>query len=214
MLTPTDDVKHLPDKIGLDGAQSYLGDLNVELDDIALLCLCELLQCPSIGEFDRETFISGWQSAVTPSGQLDTINKQSSHIATLRKRLPTDGPYFKRVYRYAFNLAKPPGQKSVPIDSALEFWQMFFSSSKGGVEWNGRSTAWLDEWLKFYEEKGKRPVNKDLWNMVYELMVKTTEPGGEDLSWWNEDGAWPMAVDEFVGEMKVKKGGVETMDTT
>src|ERR1700677_4907001 len=102
MLTPTDDVKSSPDKIGLDGAQSYLGDLNVELDDIALLCLCELLQCPSIGEFDREPFISGWQSAVTPSGQLDTINKQSSHVASLRKRLLTDGPYFKKVYRYAF----------------------------------------------------------------------------------------------------------------
>lgn len=207
-------MKTSPDKIGIEGAQKYLGDLDVALDDIALLCLCELLQCSTIGEFDREPFISGWQTAAATSGSLDTLPKQSTHIASLRKRLPTDGPYFKKVYRYAFNLAKSPGQKSVPMDSALEFWQMFFSSSKGGVEWNGRNTAWLDEWLKFYETKGKRPVNKDLWNMVYELMVKTKEPGGEDLGWWKEDGAWPMAVDDFVAHVKQQRGGEAAMDTT
>lgn len=205
-----DDPKASPDKIGIDGAQSYLGDLNVALDDIALLCLCELLQCSSIGEFDREPFISGWQSA----GTLDTIQKQSAHIASLRKRLSTDRHYLKKVYRYAFNLAKPAGQKSVPMDSALEFWQMFFNSSQGGVEWNSNNTAWLDEWLLFYETKGKRPVNKDLWNMVYELMVKTTEPGGEELSWWNEDGAWPMAVDDFVAHIKEQRAADAAMDTT
>lgn len=207
-------MKITPDKIGLDGAQAYLNDLKIELDDIALLCLCELLQCPSIGEFDREPFLAGWQSAATSSGQLDTIAKQSAHAAALRKRLPTDGPYFKKVYRYSFNLAKAPGQKSVPMESALEFWQMFFSSSKGGVEWNDRRTKWLDEWVLFYEEKGKRPVNKDLWNMVYELMVKTKEPDGESLWWWDEGGAWPMAVDEFVAEIKGKRAAGETMDTT
>lgn len=205
-----DDAKASPDKIGIDGAQEYLVDLKIALDDIALLCLCELLQCPSIGEFDREAFISGWQT----TGSLDNIPKQSAHVASLRKRLPTDGPYFKKVYRYAFNLAKPHGQKSVPMDSALEFWAMFFSSSKGGVEWNGRNTAWLDEWLQFYETKGKRPVNKDLWNMVYEFMVKTKEQGGEDLSWWHEDGAWPMAVDDFVAHIKAQRGEEAAMDTT
>lgn len=174
------------------------------------MCLCELLQCTTIGEFDRETLISGWQS----NGSHETIPKQSAYIAALRKRLPIDGPYFKKVYRYAFNLAKSPGQKSVPMESALEFWQMFFSSNKGGVEWNGRNTAWLDQWVHFYETKGKRPVNKDLWNMVYELMVKTKEPGGEDLSWWNEDGAWPMAVDDFVAHVKAQRGGEAVMDTT
>ena len=214
ILTSSDDPQTSPDKIGLDGAQSYLTDLTVALDDIALLCLCELLSCASIGEFDREPFINGWQTASTGGLILDTLPKQAACVAGLRNRLPTDGPYFKRVYRYAFNLAKPPGQKSVPMDSALEFWAMFFSGSKGGVEWNGRSTKWLDEWLAFYESKGKRPVNKDLWNMVYELVVKTKEPGGEDLGWWTEDGAWPMAVDEFVAHVKEKRGTAAIMDLT
>ena len=100
------------------------------------------------------------------------------------------------------------------MDSALDFWQIFFTSSKGGVQWNGTNTAWLDEWLQFYETKGKRPVNKDLWNMVYELMVKTKEPGGEDLNWWKEDGAWPMAIDDFVAHIKKQQSEEAAMDTT
>ena len=49
--------------------------------------------------------------------------------------------------------------------------------------------------------------------MVGELVTKTREPGGESLDWWTEDGAWPMAVDDFVGFMKDKrKCEGDTMD--
>jgi DCN1-like protein 1/2 len=90
---------------------------------------------------------------------------------------------------------------------------MFFDSDKGGIEWNSDSTPWLDWWLEYYETKYKRPANKDLWNMVGELVNKTREPGGENMHWWSEDGAWPMAVDEFVSFVKEKRGDV-IMDTS
>lgn len=92
---------------------------------------------------------------------------------------------------------------------------MLFSSSSGGIEWNTKSAPWLDLWCEFYETQGKRPVTKDLWNMVGELVQKIKEPGGESLDWWNEDGAWPMVVDEFVAWIKERrKQGVDEMDTT
>ena len=75
--------------------------------------------------------------------------------------------------------------------------------------------AWLDLWLEFCTTHVKRPVNKDLWNMVGELVVKTTEPGGDTLTWWTEDGAWPMAIDEFVAHIKKKgAGSADKMDTS
>lgn len=98
------------------------------------------------------------------------------------------------------------------MDSAIEFWKLFFTKGKGGIGWNSPTTAWLDMWVEFYENEVKRPVNKDLWNMVGELMLKTKESGGEDLSWWTEDGAWPVAVDQFVAHVKEKRGS--SMDTT
>lgn len=123
----------------------------------------------------------------------------------MRKKILSDPIYFKQIYRNAFKLAKPEGQKSVPMDSAIEFWKMFFSQEHGGMEWNSVTTPWLDLWVEFYSTHVKRPVNKDLWNMVGELMTKTKEAGGESLEWWTEDGAWPMAVDDFVGRVKERR---------
>lgn len=105
------------------------------------------------------------------------------------------------------------------MDAALEFWQMFFGGKKGGIEWNSRRTLWLDWWLEFYETKTKRPVNKDLWNMLMELVSKTKEEDGESLEWWNENGAWPMAIDEFVEFVKERRkanvgGQLDGMDTS
>lgn len=176
----------------------------MELDEVAHLAICDLVQCPSIGEFERAGFVSGWRN-IPGDKAYDTISRQSQYVSVLRKKLSTDAVYFKQVYRNAFKLAKPEGQRSVPMETAIDFWQMFFQAGKGGVEWNTASTRWLDLWIEFYETNNKRPVNKDLWNMVGELVLKTKEPEGESLSWWTEDGAWPMAVDDFVTYVKEKR---------
>lgn len=101
------------------------------------------------------------------------------------------------------------------METAIDFWRMFFQAEKGGLEWNTTSTKWLDLWIEYYELNNKRPVNKDLWNMVGELVLKIKEPGGGNLNWWTEDGAWPMAVDDFVTYVKEKrKSHEDTMDVS
>ena len=184
------------------------------MDEVATLGLFELLQCPSIGEFEREKFIAGWRGVSSGSNPqpCENIQRQIAHVNTMRRRLSAEPAYFKQIYRYTFNLAKPEGHKSVPMESALEFWRMFYGAGRGGMEWNSNATPWLDWWLEYYEKKSKRPVNKDLWNMVGELVLKTKEPGGESLDWWNEEGAWPMAVDEFVEFVKEKRKAGDGMD--
>ena len=157
--------------------------------------------------------MDGWKSASaigSPGLTCDTLPKQQQYITTIRKRLATDTSYFKEVYRSTFRLAKPENQKSVPMESALDFWRLFFGGrEKGGIKWDSAKMPWLEWWLEFYETKNKRPVNKDLWNMMMELVSKTQEPGGEDLEWWSEDGAWPMAVDEFVEFVKERRGSAD-----
>ncbi|EXJ63270.1 uncharacterized protein A1O5_11591 [Cladophialophora psammophila CBS 110553] len=210
-----DNPKDAPDTIGIEGAQKYLSDIGVELDEVAHLGICDLVQCPSIGEFERESFISGWRSVSIGDKAYDTAARQAQYVEVIRKKLADNPAYFKQVYRNAFKLAKPEGQRSVPMDSAIDFWNMLFRQGKGGIEWNSPTTKWLDLWCEFYESQSKRPVNKDLWNMVGELVMKTKEPGGETLSWWTEDGAWPMAIDDFVTFIKEKrKRAGDSMDTS
>ncbi|RMD43635.1 hypothetical protein DV735_g1493, partial [Chaetothyriales sp. CBS 134920] len=230
-----------PDKILINGAQAYLSDLSIAVDEVVHFALCQLLDVGSIGEFERKAFVSGWLNASTtttiaeaasatatrsssarststststpPAQQsqpLDTIPRQSAYVTLLRTRLTSDPAYFKTIYRAAFKFAKPEHQRSVPLESALEFWKMFFSAASGGIEWNKGSNGfqWLDLWLEFYETQGKRPVNKDLWNMVGELVLKTTEePDEQTLQDWRADAAWPFAIDDFIAWVKEKLEG-------
>jgi len=58
-------------------------------------------------------------------------------------------------------------------------------------------------------------VNKDLWEQAELFMRKTMED--ESLGWWSMDGAWPGAIDDFVGYVQVKRGkggasGAEAME--
>lgn len=51
-----------PDDIGIEGAMKYFAAIKVELDEVACLAVSELLQSPSMGEFNREKFVNGWKS--------------------------------------------------------------------------------------------------------------------------------------------------------
>ncbi|RWQ94660.1 Cullin binding-domain-containing protein [Paecilomyces variotii] len=195
-----------PDSIGIEGAMKYLGDIQVDLDEVCCFGIAELLKSPSMGEFTREGFIEGWRTA-----GCDSIPKMIAHAATLRTRITSQPDVFRRVYRYAFPLSRLPGQRSLQLEIATEQWRLFFTPDKGGIQWNTPNTPWLDWWIEYMEGKVKRPVNKDLWEQVEVFMRKTTED--ENFGWWSADGAWPGALDEFVAYVQAKRGkGSEAME--
>lgn len=190
----------------------YLEDLHVELDDASVMAIFDLLDAPAMGEFSRDGFMDGWQKASSHSNPCDTTDRQAQYVKTLGQKLQSDPAYFKQVYKAAFKYAKPEGQRAIPPDMAFTFWDMFFRKGHGGSEWNTPNTRWMDLWAEFYTSKNNRPVNKDLWNQVVELVAKTREPGGESLEWWSEDGAWPTAIDDYVAFVKDKRqsSGMDT----
>lgn len=98
------------------------------------------------------------------------------------------------MYKYAFITGKERDQKSLSLENALVFWGMLFSAP--GIEWKTKHHDFLDLWKTFLGEKWTRSVNKDMWNMTLEFAFKSMTD--ESLSFWNEDGAWPSVIDEFV----------------
>ena len=77
--------------------------------------------------------------------------------------------------------------------------------------WKTANHDWLELWKTFLNEKWTRSVNKDMWNMTLEFALKTLSD--ESLSFWNEDGAWPSVIDDFVEWCKEKGiGKAESMD--
>ena len=51
-----------PNKIGIEGSMRYLTDLGVKLDEVVVLAILTELGAPTMGEFTREGFVSGWQN--------------------------------------------------------------------------------------------------------------------------------------------------------
>ena len=57
-----DNAAEEPDKIGIEGSMRYLTDLGVKLDEVVVLAILTELGAPTMGEFTREGFVSGWQN--------------------------------------------------------------------------------------------------------------------------------------------------------
>ncbi|KAL1995110.1 hypothetical protein VTN49DRAFT_1297 [Thermomyces lanuginosus] len=197
-----------PDSIGIDGAMKFFGDIKVELDEVACFGVAELLKCPSMGEFTREGFVNGWKSV-----GCDSLDKMIEYGKKLRDEIRSTPDLFRRVYRYAFVLCRMQGQRNLNFDIAAEQWRLFFTDENGGISWNTPTTPWLDWYLEFLEQRGKRPVNKDLWEQTLEFMRKTHED--ENFGWWSADGAWPGTLDDFVEWVQSKRksaAGGEAME--
>lgn len=191
-----DNATQEPDEINVDGVSNLLGDINVDLDDIGSLVFSELVASPSLGVVKREEFVCGCASA-----GIDSIPKLKNIVLQRRSELASDRTLFKKVYNHTFQLALQPGQKSLPLEMASEFWKMVFKEP--GMEWRTERTPWLDWWLEFQEEKVKRSVNKDLWRQTLNFAEESLKDEG--LGFWNEESSWPSVIDEFVEWAKAKR---------
>ena len=136
----------------------------------------------------------------------ETIPKQQAHVMHWRSSLSQMPEFFKRVYKTTFLLARQPGQKVLPLDTAIEYWRLLFTAP--GLSWTSSSTPWLDRWIEYLEGNWKKSISKDMWDQTLSFVLKSRDD--ESMSWWSEDGAWPGVLDEFVMHVRQKKGGAET----
>ncbi|KAF7716133.1 Uncharacterized protein PECH_005406 [Penicillium ucsense] len=191
--------------ISIEGAMRFLEDINVQLDEVTCLGVMELCKCPTMGEFPRESFVAGWKEA-----KCDTLPKMAEYANQLRSRIPTDKDLFRRVYCHTFPISRMAGQRNLPYDLAAEQWRLLFTADRGGVPWSTASTPWLEWWLEFLEERGKKAVSKDLWQQL-ELFVRKTKED-ESFGWWSVDAAWPGTLDDFVGWVQEKRAQGSAME--
>ena len=100
------------------------------------------------------------------------------------------------MYLYTFDYAEQhDGKKNVLIEDACAIWPSLLNNK----------CNFLDKWCAFVtkrkENKTLIVIVRDLWNMLYEFI----ENCNGKLEAAEDDGCWPVLIEEFCYEEKVWK---------
>ena len=91
------------------------------------------------------------------------------------------------VVQFTYGFSKDPTQKSLALELALGLWELLLP---------GRF-CWHRHWIQYARKNSRSVVSKDLWLQVLDFGLQI-EP---DLSNYDENGAWPVLLDEFAAYM-------------
>ncbi|KAH9377975.1 hypothetical protein HPB48_015335 [Haemaphysalis longicornis] len=165
-----------PKVMGPDGMEKFCEDIGVEPENIAMLVLAWKMNAKHMGFFTEEEWLQGLSSI-----QCDHIHKIHSKLDYLRSLLD-DPNQFKSIYRYAYDFARVSTRGTLEPLLLGKHWPLCAS------------------FHQFLEQSKYRVINKDQWCNVLEFS-RTIKP---DLSNYDEDGAWPVLLDEFVEWLRAR----------
>eukprot|EP00928_Gymnodinium_smaydae_P056216 TRINITY_DN39632_c0_g1_i1.p1 TRINITY_DN39632_c0_g1~~TRINITY_DN39632_c0_g1_i1.p1 ORF type:complete len:290 (-),score=46.57 TRINITY_DN39632_c0_g1_i1:192-947(-) len=170
------------DFINSDGIQAFCDDLGVSALDPVTLVIAYHCKADQMGIFTRQEFSRGMQAL-----GCDELIKLRSKLPELQAALK-DKTACKEIYSFTFQFALDQGQRCLPAEMCIEFWKLLLVGH----------FALLEQWIVFVETRVKNAISKDTWMMLYDLAT-AVKP---DLSDYDENGAWPVLLDEFVEYVK------------
>jgi len=109
----------------------------------------------------------------------------ASKLPALVGELQASEATFKEFYSFCWQFARESEtQKMLGLEEAIQTWELIME---------GRYTQ-LECWFEFLRESAPKGITKDQWNLFLDFtkMVK------DDMSDYDEDGAWPCLIDDFV----------------
>eukprot|EP00484_Ammonia_sp_Unknown_P018877 CAMPEP_0197024110 /NCGR_PEP_ID=MMETSP1384-20130603/4754_1 /TAXON_ID=29189 /ORGANISM="Ammonia sp." /LENGTH=255 /DNA_ID=CAMNT_0042452449 /DNA_START=191 /DNA_END=958 /DNA_ORIENTATION=+ len=176
--------KEDPSIMSEQGMLQFFKDCGVNPESHETLAIAWHLQSSEMGLFQKEEFVSGFSK----SGCSDKkdIKKQIGQVC----RSLSDEKQFKEFYKWIFHHVKEDEKKkTIPTELAIQLWQIVLSTKK-------HSMPLLEGWLKFSEKaqaSNMQVVSRDVWEQIYDFLRET-----KSVDDYDDNGAWPVAVDEFV----------------
>ncbi|XP_056271243.1 DCN1-like protein 4 isoform X3 [Pseudoliparis swirei] len=192
------------DVVGPDGMEKFCEDIGVEPENVVMLVLAWKLDAQSMGYFTLQEWLRGMGSL-----QCDSTERLRNSLDYLRSVL-NDSTSFKLIYRYAFDFARVR-HTHTHTHTCTQLWLTLFRDALTGQEKDQRSLdlntakcmlglllgkTWplFPVFNQFLEQSKYKVINKDQWCNVLEF----SRTINLDLSNYDEDGAWPVLLDEFV----------------
>uniref|UniRef100_A0A8D0CL75 DCN1-like protein n=1 Tax=Scleropages formosus TaxID=113540 RepID=A0A8D0CL75_SCLFO len=166
------------DVVGPEGMEKFCEDIGVEPENVVMLVLAWKLDAQSMGYFTLQEWLKGMSDL-----QCDSTEKLRNSLDYLRSVL-NEATNFKLIYRYAFDFAREKDQRSLDLNTARCMLGLLL----------GKTWPLFPVFNHFLEQSKYKVINKDQWCNVLEFSRTISL----DLSNYDEDGAWPVLLDEFV----------------
>lgn len=180
--------KESDDVISIDGTLQYLQDLGIEPEDIRSLVLSYFLHSPSMGTFNREDFLTAWESV----GVVD-LKAMTLYITQLTDSMGNI-ENFDKLYQFTFDyLIETPHQKTLGCDLLMDYWKLLFTL----VDLK-ESQFRVDQWYEFLVKTEVRSLTKDSYFMFWEFVKEVIIPDPQTLQGYDEMASWPVVIDEFI----------------
>lgn len=171
--------------IGPEGIELLCKDLAIDPLDPVILVISYYCNAETMGIYTSQEFMEGMQKL-----QCESLDKLKNKLPELRQELVV-ADALKRVYSYVFTFALEKGQKTLSQDLCIEFWNMLLTNH----------FPLLPEWIAFVRERVRNTITKDTWVLLFDFATQVKA----DLSNYDEDGAWPVLLDEFAEYIKEKR---------
>lgn len=166
------------DMIGPEGMEKFCEDIGVEPENVLMLTLAWKLKADQMGFFTLQEWLQGMSEL-----QCDSIDKLRSKLDYLRN-LTSDTATFKGIFRFAYDFAREKSQRTLDMETAVAMLALLL-----GNRW-----PLFSQFHQFLEQSKYKVMNRDQWFNILEFSRHIAA----DLSNYDEDGAWPVLLDEFV----------------
>ncbi|CAG5135575.1 unnamed protein product [Candidula unifasciata] len=188
------------DTLGPEGMEKFCEDIGVEPENIVMLALAYKLGAKNMGFFTFDEWMKGMTELCFKllHYRSDSTEKLQNKMEYLRS-LINDPAAFKNIYRFAFDFARDKDQRCLDMDTAKAMLSLVL----------GKNWSLFSHFHQFLEQSKYKAINKDQWCSILEFS-RSVRP---NLVNYDEDGAWPVMLDEFVEWLR-KQRGIHSNETT
>lgn len=187
--------------ISIDGIMEFISDLGLKLEDIVTICLAKLLQWDRLtNPITKEQFVSSWYMQ-----GCSHITEMKVVMNDLKDKLISDPAYLTEIYNYTFDLIVDEGSKTLQLETAIEYWKLYFCQDLDRTIVLKVDAKLLADWIIFLETENQNDISRDCWKMILQFFRKfpTFEAVAEE---YDENDAWPYIIDEFYEYLQETKG--------